>query len=208
MSDDIFGPIFDGSLLTRAALTTLKDWFPTYLREIEFQRGLELGKIPPPRTYVERWRFDSYPDDQIPIVVAVCPGMVSPPSVDGDGTMSGWWALGVGIIAAANTEDNSERLAKIYGAGARMILSQKSYLTDDWEFNGIDILDEDYRDVPDIEQARTMRSAQVVSRVQVLSIGNKYGGPAHPYEPDPIEQPGSQWPEVEEVFVDIYQKGK
>jgi len=201
--DDIFGPIFDGSVLTRAALVTLRAWYPTYIREIEFQRGYPLGEIPPPRTFAERWRFDSFPDDQIPICVAVCPGMVEPPTRSGDGIFSGWWGLGVGIIAAANTSENSERLAKVYGAAGRLILSQKSYLDNSWEFNGCIVTDESYDDVPDIEQSRTMRSAFIIARVQVLNMWTEYGGPAYPTPPDPILQPGSQWPEVEQVFVDV-----
>lgn len=201
--EDIFGPVFDGSQLTRSVLATLKLWFPTYIRDIELKRGWEQGLIPPPRTYVERWTFDSYPDDKMPAVVVVCPGMAEAPKSDGDGTVNGWWALGVGIIAAASTEDNSERLAKVYGAAARLILSQKGWLDETAEYNGIDILDETYSDIPDIEQARTMRSAHVIARVQVLNMWNKFGGPAAPDPPDPINQPGSQWPDVEEVFTVI-----
>jgi hypothetical protein len=203
MTDSIFGPIFDGSVLTRAVLATLKSWFPTYLHEIELQRGYPVRKIPPPRTYVERWRFDSFPDEQIPIVVAVCPGMAQPPTASGDGVIGGWWALGVGVIAAANTEENSERLAKIYGAAARAILEQKSYLDDSWEFSGINVLNESYEDIPDTEQSRTMRAAQVICRVRVENIVTKGAGPASPDAPDPDTQPGSVWPDVQKVFVDI-----
>jgi len=201
--EDIFQPIFDGYLLTQAVTATLKAWYPTYIREIELQRGWPPGEIPPPRTYAERWKFDSYPDDQIPAVIVVCPGMAEPPTRDGDGVYSGWWMLGVGIIAAANTEDNSERLAKTYGAAARLILSQKQYLDNTWEFGAAEIADESYQDIPDMEQSRTMRAAQVIARVFVEGMWNKFGGPRYPVQPDPETQPGSQWPEVEEVFIDI-----
>jgi hypothetical protein len=203
--DTIFQPIFDGSILTRSVLATLRKWYPTYLREIEFQRDYEQKLIPPPRTYTERWRFDTYPDEQVPIVVAVCPGMAGEASSTGDGALSGWWALGVGIIAAANSEENSERLAKIYGAGARAIIMQKSFLDDAWEYSGIDLMDETYTDVPDIEQSRTMRAAQVVFRVRVENIVNRLAGPAYPDGEDPDNQPGSEWPEVWSVFIDVNQ---
>ena len=199
-TDDVFGPIFDGSLLTRAIIATLKLWMETYIREIEYQRGWTIGEIPLPKTYVERWAFDSYPDDKMPAVVVVSPGMTEHPRRDGDGMMNGWWAFGVGVIAAASTEDNSERLAKTYGAAARLILSQKGSLDESWYFNGTDILDETYTDLPDIEQARTMRSAHVIGRVQVLDMWNTNKGPLYPMEP-----PGTQGPEVEAVFTDIEQ---
>lgn len=198
---DVFGPIFDGSVLTRAALSCMKTWMQTYIMEIEYQRGYPIGEIPPPRTYTERWRFDSYPDDQIPLVVAVCPGLAGIPTHTGDGVYGAWWALGIGIIAAANTEDNSERLAKVYGAAARAILMQKSFFDESWEFNGVELTDESYDDVPDIEQARTMRAVQIVTRVRVENVGTMYGGP-----PVPATPPGTQWPEVDAVYVDIEQK--
>jgi len=202
VEDSIFGPIFSGEVLTQATLVTLKEWFPTYIHEIELQRGWTPKQIPPPRTYVERWHFDTYPDEQLPIVVAVCPGMAEPPRTDGDGTMSGWWSLGIGVIAAANVEKNSERMAKVYGAAARAIIEQKSYLDNSWDFDGVQVLDESYQDVPDMEQSRTMRSAQVVCRIHVMNIMNRFAGPAYPDVPDP-SQPGAIWPDVQEVFIDI-----
>jgi hypothetical protein len=182
-------------------MSTLKMWFPTYIREIEYQRGWTVGDIPMPKTYAERWAFDSYPDDKMPAVIVVSPGMAQPPYRDGDGTISGWWALGVGIIAAASTEDNSERLAKTYGAAARLILSQKGFLDESWEFNGIEIVNESYDEIPDIEQARTMRSVHVIAQVQVLDMWNSDLGP-----PTPATIPGTEiGPEVEEVFTVVQQ---
>jgi len=206
LEHDVYGPIFDGSLLTRAVVGTLRKWYQRYIREIEFQRpDCVVGEIPPPKTYAERWRFDSYPDDRIPAVIVVSPGMTEQPRRAGDGSVSGWWALGVGVIAAASTEDNSERLAKVYGAAARLILSQKGWLDETWEFNGCEILDETYGEVPDIEQSRTMRSAHIIARVQVMNMWNTNMGP--PDDPaDPLSMPGSQWPEANEVFIDIERK--
>jgi|SRR5262252_6640371 len=203
--ESIFGPIFDGSVLTRAAIATLRAWYPTYIRELEIQRNYKTKQIPPPRTYVERWRFDTYPDEVLPIVVVVCPGMSEPPNHAGDGVVSGWWSLGVGVIAAANTEENSERMAKVYGACARAILEQKGYLDDSWEFAGTYVMDENYVDVPDIEQSRTMRSAQIIARVRVENIVTKGAGPAYPDPPDPDTQPGTDWPDVQSVFTDVEQ---
>jgi hypothetical protein len=176
------------------------------INEIELQRGYEPCMIPPPRTYTERWRFDSYPDDQIPLVVAVCPGMAAIPEHTGDGVYGGWWALGIGIVAAANTEDNSERLAKIYGAAARTILAQRPYLDDSWEFNGVELFDESYDEVPDMEQARTMRAVQIVTRVRVENVVSMYGGPAADATPEDCRPDFSVWPTADTVDVTIEQK--
>jgi hypothetical protein len=129
--------------------------------------------------------------------------MSQQPDSYGDDVMSGWWALGIGVIAAANTEDNSERLAKVYGAAARTIIEQKSYLDDAWEYSGTQIVSETYTDIPDIEQSRTMRAAQVICQVRVENITMKGAGPYNLDPPDPDAQPGESWTDVLAVFVDI-----
>jgi hypothetical protein len=192
--DTIFAPIFDGTVLTDAVKATLKKWMPTYLGEIEFQRHLAKGSIPTPKWYTERNEFTTFAEDQIPLVVVISPGVIEPPTHNGEGMYTGWWGLGVGVVAAANTETNSDRLAKIYGAAVRSILLQKPGLDASWDFNGIVYVDESYDDVPDPEQERTMRAARLVFRIAINNVVTKWAGPD---EPDPEDLPGSQWPTVE-----------
>lgn len=174
---------------------------PTYLAEIQRQRG-DANPYPAPRTYVERNIFASFPDEALPLIVVISAGVIDTPVREGDGTISAWWSLGVGIVAAANTEANSERMAKIYGAAVRAILVQKPGLDGAWEYSGIELFDENYEDVPDVEQERTMRSAQLVFQVLVTNITSKFAGPAYPVEPDP-GQPGSAWPTVKTADVTV-----
>ncbi len=202
---DVFEPIFDGSVLTRSVIATLKNWMPTYIQEVEVQRGYTQGAIPVPRIYTERNEFTTFADDMIPMVIVISPGLAGEPHHDGEGRYSGWWGLGIGVIAAANTEENSERLAKIYGACVRAIMLQHQALDEVWEYSGVQYLDETFIDVPDPEQQRTMRSARVVMRVAVENITNKWAGPDAPIPATP--GPGDDWPTVETADAVVQRKG-
>lgn len=196
---DIFETILGADQVEDAAKQTLIAWMPTYLREIELQRNLTEGRIPAPKTYTSRNRFTTFPDDRMPICVVVSPGIVDAPHKDGEGIHSAWWGLGVGIVARAATTDESNMLSKVYGSAARAILLQKQVgdLSDDVQW-----VDESYDDIPDDDQSRTIRSAQVIFRVHVDGIVSDQGGPAYPIPPDPDNQPGSDWPEFQTVKID------
>jgi hypothetical protein len=200
---DIFRPIFDASVLEDAVIATLRAWMPTYIQEIEFQRGWERGRIQAPRTYGSRNEFSTFPDEAMPIVVVVSPGLADAARPDGEGRYIGWWSLGVGIVARANDEENTNRIAKVYAACARAILLQKQGLDGSWAFGGVEWIDENFSDIPTAERERTIRSAQVIFRVWVDELVTRNAGPAHPAEPDPASQPGSDWPDVETADVTV-----
>lgn len=201
---DIFRPIFSADVLEEAVIATLRKWMPTYLQEIELQRGWERGRIQSPRTYGTRNEFSAFPDEVMPIVVVVSPGLVDSARPDGEGRYIGWWSLGVGVVARANDEENTNRLAKVYAAAVRAILLQKQGLDGSWAFGGVEWVDENFTEIPNTaERERTIRSAQVIFRVWVDELVTRNAGPAHPAEPDPSTQPGSDWPDVETADVRV-----
>jgi hypothetical protein len=162
---------------------------PTYLREIELQLGLADHTIPAPRTYTTRNEFTTFPEDQMPICVVVSPGLAEEPYMEGDGTMTAWWTLGVGVLASASTEEDTNFLSKMYAAAVRAIMLQKSSLGG--VCIGIEWLDESYDDIPDESQERTIRAAQWVGRAYIDGVVVRDAGPIGP--PDPETQPGSEW---------------
>jgi hypothetical protein len=198
----IFGPIFVGHDLEMAALETLRAWFPTYLREVELQQGLPMGEIPSPRTYTTRNEFTSFPEDQMPICVVVSPGLAGEPHKEGNGTISGWFSLGVGVLASAATEEDTNYLSKMYGAAIRAIMVQQGDLGG--MCSGIDMLDESYDDVPDIDQTRSIRAAQWVGLAYIDHIVDRTAGPIG--DPDPETQPGSEWPEITTGSISVKKK--
>src|SRR4051812_35803706 len=124
----IFGNILVGTQLEVAVMDTLRAWMPTLLQEIEIQLGRTRGEIPVPRYYTTRNEFTSYPEDQMPMCVVVSPGLLTPPTKDGEGIYSAWFQIAVGFAASAKDADASGFLAKIYGAAGRWILLNKGGL--------------------------------------------------------------------------------
>lgn len=198
----VFGPIFVGHDLEKATMETLAAWFPTYLREIELQMELPEGLIPPPRTYTTRNEFTSFPEDQMPICVVISPGLAGEPHKEGNGTFSGWFSLGVGVLASASTEEDTNFLSKVYGAAVRAIMLQKQGLGGICK--GIEWADESYNDLPDIDQTRSIRASQWIGLAYIDNIVNQFAGPLG--DPLPEEQPGSNWPVISTGSISVKKK--
>lgn len=196
---DIFGEITVGTEIEVAVMDTLRIWMPTYLEEIELQKGRTRGEIPPPARYTTRNRFDSFPDDAMPLCVVVSPGLAEKPRKEGSGIYSAWWAVGVGFAAVARDADAAGFLSKVYGAASRAILLQHGSLGGSAE--GVEWEDESYDDLVDDEE-RTVRACYEMFRVFKYDIVTKGGGPSDPIAPDPVTQPGSTWPTAETVVID------
>lgn len=194
---DVFEPIFTATQLEVAAMQTLSTWMPTYLQEIELQLNRTRGEIPPPAEYSTRNEFTSFPEDKMPLCVVVSPGLSDPPTKEGDGTYSGWWALGVGFATVARDADASNFLAKVYGAAARAILLQNSSLGGISQ--GTEWIDESYDELV-TEDDRVVRACYLIFRFNVWNVVTKNAGPPPPA--DPAAQPGSNWPTANLVQID------
>lgn len=190
-ANDVFKNLFVAHDLELKTLETLKIWMPTYLQEIERQSGLTRGLIPRPRTYTTRNEFTTFPEDQMPICVVISPGIVDRPEAEGNGTYSGWFSLGVGLLCSAKTEEDTNHLSKIYAAAIRGIMLQQSDLGG--IASAIEWMDESYDDIPIENQERTIRASQWVGMVLIDDIVTRFTGPL---EPDPENAPGSLWPNI------------
>lgn len=199
----VFGPIFVGHELEKATLSTLAAWFPTYLREVELQLELEEGMIPSPRTYTTRNEFATFPEDQMPICVVISPGLAGEPHKEGNGTYSGWFSLGVGVLASAKTEEDTNFLSKVYGAVVRSIMLQKSNLGG--ICSGIEWADESYDDLPDIDQTRSIRAARWIGLAYIDNIVNSYAGPL---DPPPGHPSSGDWPIITSGSIIVNKKGE
>src|SRR3954469_11008205 len=92
------GPIVTAHDVEQAALATLRKWASTYLGEAEDQHELTRGTLARPRSYTATNSFDKWPEDQLPCVLLVSPGLAQPPNVEGNGRHRAQWALGVAAI--------------------------------------------------------------------------------------------------------------
>lgn len=120
-----YGDVTTGEQVEQAVVDLLTLWLPSYLANLERLTGRDHGTVSPPRSYLVTNRFERRPEDQIPACVVVSPGLSAAPVQHGDGTLSGWFRIEAGIMASARTREESNSLAKLYGAALLMLLVQK-----------------------------------------------------------------------------------
>ena len=197
ITSPMFGPIFVASNLEQAVLDSLKEWFPTYLREVERQSGLTVGEHRPPVNYSNRNSFDVLAGEAMPKVVCISPGTIGNPEVY-QRTYSFNWAVGVGIVVAARSEGLANQQVKVYGAAARAIVEQqfiKAKLV-----LGVQFIAENYEDIRVVNQNQHCRAAGIYFTMDVPNIVTKGGmgiGPDTP-DDDPYE-----YGQAETVIVDL-----
>jgi hypothetical protein len=206
---DIFGPIVDGASIEESILRHLHDWMPVYLREMELQLGYPADQhLPAIRSFTTFSRIDRFDEQQLPGLLVFSPGLARKPTMEGDGTFTAIWNIGVAAFVSARDQNSTNQLAKVYAAAVRGIILQKP------DCGGVafhtEWMDESYDDIFIPEDERTISTGVGFFEVAVDSVLDKRGGPrTYPFieDPDPETQPGSQWPEAQDVIVDVESEG-
>jgi hypothetical protein len=191
----VYGPIVTGATVERAALRTLRDFAPQYIRETCRQAGRD--PLPDPRGYIVASTFDKWPEDQVPVVVAISPGWAARPRRAGNGRALASWSLAAGIIVSA-TPDRTRENAQLYVAAIRTLLTQQQSLGG--LAAGVDCIDEDY--IPPFAFSRT-RTLLAFQSVFVVAVPDAFtygaGPPLDELPPDPTDPPN--WPTVKRTDI-------
>lgn len=188
--------------LERAVIAHFKLWQDTYLAEIERLTDREPRTIPGMRSYSVKSELDKFPEEQLPAMVVVSPGVVADTIVkEGDGSYSAQWDLGIAVVSSARDEHATDDLRAYYGAAIRAVFLQHPAVGEvgviaEW-------VDESYNDLP-VDADRTVSVVQVLFRVQAEMIVEAAGGTREPLE-DPYEE--YQHPEVTGTEIDISKIG-
>jgi hypothetical protein len=202
----IFGRIVHDGQVEQAAMQTLQKWLPTYIAELERQTGRDRGSLPTPRAWrtanVSVNELATWPEDQLPALLVVSPGLADRPELIG-GVYTGHWALGVAVITSARDKETTGTLAKLYGAAIRAVLVQHPTL--EGFAAHIDWVDDNLDEVPH-ERQRTLGAAINVFEITVDDVLTVAGGPIEPDpKPDPTE-PYDPLGTVDTVTVTVEQK--
>lgn len=203
---DIFNQIKIADDLEEAVKLNLNRWFPVYLRELEIQAGIAPNSLMDPQAYLTSSKIDKEAGDQLPAIVCVSPGLSgTKPRQEGDGSISAFFSIGIGVFVGAGTRSDTNRLVRIYTAIVRTIMIQKRSLGG--YANGTIWLDESYDDEFSFTDNQTVAAGQVVFEVEVAGVVNRYGGPASYGQPEPapnpVTQPGSNWPLADVVTATV-----
>lgn len=189
----VFGPLVDGSQVEVWTRDVLRTWMATYLGELERRTGRAAGSLPLPRSYVTVNDFTRWPEDQLPAVIIVSPGLAAEPTRRGSGDYHASWVIDVGVIVSAATHAATRDLAKLYALAVRAALLQHRSLGGN--ATNVDWLDESYDDLPP-EPERTLAAGLGRFHVAVDGVVNTDAGTARPDPPpDPAVAP-ADWPTV------------
>lgn len=182
----LFGQILDGYQVQEWVLEHLQRWAPTYFAELERQRDLSQGSIPPIRSWVttprepERWE-----EDQLPAVLCVNARLQQEPEEDGDGQVGARWLIGLGVIASAAHEEQADRLAKLQFAALRAIMLQHPSLSGKAE--GAEWISESYDMLT--TASRMLGTGFGLFAVGIAGVTDRMAGVAEPLA-DPYDPPG------------------
>lgn len=210
MKGDLFGGTIDGDDVERALLEHLQKWMPSYLADAvrikdskaELWPGgvgdpQETGQpsvLPVNEYTVKHAAEEKWPEEQLPMLLAHCPGFGKPPSYEGDGTVTGYFLVNLSAIASGGGIDDTKRLARVYGSAAAKIIAQKPDLggfatNTQW-------MDLKNMRPPGADRERNIMAVVNVFQIEVPDIFDAKEGPSEPLE-EPGESPGP-WPTVKE----------
>lgn len=176
MSD--FGVIKSGASVEAAMKAHVEEWFSTYLRAVEPLGDYEKGSLEDFRTIETDPEFDRWPEDQIPGLLIVSPGMVPGSArTEGNGKVRGKFVIGLGIVCSADNRENSSDLAQWYGAAMGSLVLQKPSLGG--FARGVELKDISYDDLGS-DGIRTQASSLLVFEVEVPEIFDVMKGPLFP----------------------------
>lgn len=213
--NDVFGQIFVASQLEQAVIDLHKMWMYTYIKELELQINWTGQLHPDIRDYTTRNHPSHLPEDQLPQLVVVSPGLAGTPTKDGEGNYRATWLLATAIIVSAIDEPATKDLSKFYAACSRAIMLQHRMIGG--VASNTAWIDESYDDIED-DTERTLAAGTNYFQVEVDGVVNWRTGPRVPLAPtpsgtggnlnnghypapDPNAQPGSTYDEFETVDV-------
>lgn len=192
----VFGAVVVPDAVEADTIALLKEWFPTYLAEVERLTSRAIGSLQPPRSYIVSNRFERRPADQLPSCIVISPGLAEPPVQRGDGNLDAVFRLEVGVMVGADTRENTNQLAKAYGAAVLLMLLQKRPAVASGRATTIGLT---YDEVP-ASMLDIGAAAVVVANVPVAAIANVDGGPLVP-DLNPAD-----WQLVDTVNIDIQRR--
>lgn len=206
---DALGPLIDRFHVEHAVLDTLrkppvdggKPRIAYYLADVERQRGLKARSLPLPpaeESYRGGMDFETFKEDQFPLLIAVVKPDGPPIPLDTLRTYGQGFSVQVAATVDAETEDEARALADRYGiAVAGAILAHGSL--------GIGATNTSLTGFPDPEFPDVDMRAIIRSIVTFTTyIAPVIDGSATPWSwsTDPYQIP-SDWPEIKETNVTV-----
>jgi hypothetical protein len=193
----IFGNIYDDDQIEQAVMDCLKRWLPTYLAEVERQRGLTPPFYKRPASYGIQQGMEKWPEDGLPHVLVVATGNNDEPTRDGRGKGRARWYIGVAVVVGNVNKALTRRMAYRYAAAVRALLVQKQSLDGalDGNVRGLDWVDGRANEMEPNDE-RTVWASRQVFTLEVDDVVSHNRGPVTPDPPDDPDEPLPDYPVV------------
>lgn len=173
-----FGTIVTPTIVRDDVLTMLQTWLPTYIAEVERQRDLPERSIPMPRSWTMPPDVMMMGDHVSPTVMVLPPTLQSTDRA-GDGRVSGWWEVVVGVgINAGREVEGTARLIGDYLGAIMAVVEQQRPSTAEAKLN---VLSQDAT-VAVAQQSRAVAMGTVTAQMYVRSLYSRRLGPPEPPE--------------------------
>jgi hypothetical protein len=196
----IFGTIVSDDQVEEAVIVTLQKWIPTYLSEVERQRGIDAGyyRRPESGSYYARTDFDKWPEEMLPAIIVIAPGIEDDPSKAGDGVYRGLFPIAVTCVVSSTNQIETRRYAQRLGAAIRAALVQHQSLGNalDDEVRGVDWIGARNNELPP-EGDRSIWANRQLFAVEVGDVVTKSAGPRNA---DPIVPSTAPYPDPPTVI--------
>lgn len=181
---NVYGPLVSLGHIRRAAVATLQKWLPSYINELTVRYNPEPKLLP-----VQSWKvlpeYRALPARESPAVMVTCPGTLSQPERQGDGTYSTHVSVQVSVVVWGGDWEPTEDTTSLYGIAVIAALTQHPDLGR--VSAGVKWLSYRYSRA-DHSSTRTLGVAQIAFDVEVAALVNSNLGPVQP-EDGPISLP-------------------
>lgn len=172
------GAYVDRGQVEKQTLAHIEEWFIPYLADVERKQTPPLTPrtLAQPRSYNVVTEFTPFPEEQLPFIAVISPGLMPgrKPHIDGDGMVKAWWQVAVGALVSANNERAAKDLAGFYGVALRLLMTQMPQLGG-WA-SGVEWMDEKYDDFPRVREL-TRAAVRHVFVIEVQDVMNVRQGP-------------------------------
>jgi hypothetical protein len=126
MTVAVFGPLIAPWNVEQDILGMLRVWLPDYLTEVEAQNNLPVGSVTNPPTatsYFGGLDMTSWQEDECPAVVVIALPMDTAQVFNNGYSQN--YEVTVGAVVITENEDDSRRLASLYGAAIQGCVLQQ-----------------------------------------------------------------------------------
>lgn len=179
-----FGPIVLATDIDEAIIDVLAKWLPTYLGQIERERGLA-GQLPRPgrSSYANTLESMEFLDHHLPAVIVTTAPTTGKPARHADGTWGAVWRVNVNAILRGGRPPETRTNAALFEGSIRRLLLQQVVFSTAVKFNSSDWVSSAVQPVADTTGRGRYLAAGLCS-VDVSVQESVKDGDAYPITPD------------------------